>query len=70
MLTTVYAETTVRAVLINMPRMVATPVRSILAILPERVRHRMRYPAASNSRPQARAARMLPLLSARCVCVP
>jgi hypothetical protein len=33
----VYAETTCRAVLINLPRSVAYPVRAILAILPERV---------------------------------
>ena len=39
--TSVYAETTAKAVLINLPRAVAVPVRSILSLLPERVARRV-----------------------------
>ena len=39
--TSVYAETTVRAVLLNLPRSVAVPVRAILSLLPERVADRV-----------------------------
>lgn len=37
----VYAETTCKAVLINLPRAVAMPVRGILSVLPERVARRV-----------------------------
>jgi hypothetical protein len=40
-ITTQYCETTCRAVLLNMPVALATPVRFILAVLPERVAARV-----------------------------